>query len=92
VKLRYFTGLSRQEAAETLGISRGAADRLWALAWAWLFGWPAHWAICQGVTVSGFGVSGCRVVHRRSDTPVPWCWKARLQTHRGQGGGAAQLG
>jgi RNA polymerase sigma factor (TIGR02999 family) len=37
VKLRYFAGLSHQEAAESLGISRGAADRLWALARAWLF-------------------------------------------------------
>ena len=37
VKLRYFAGLSHQEAAETLGISRGAADRLWALGRAWLF-------------------------------------------------------
>jgi RNA polymerase sigma factor (TIGR02999 family) len=37
VTLRYFAGLSHQEAAETLGVSRGAADRLWALARAWLF-------------------------------------------------------
>jgi RNA polymerase sigma factor (TIGR02999 family) len=37
VKLRYFAGLSHQEAAEALGLSRGAADRLWALARAWLF-------------------------------------------------------
>ena len=37
VKLRYFAGLSHQEAAEMLGISRGSADRLWALARAWLF-------------------------------------------------------
>jgi RNA polymerase sigma factor (TIGR02999 family) len=37
VKLRYFAGLSHQDAAEALGISRGAADRLWALARAWLF-------------------------------------------------------
>jgi RNA polymerase sigma factor (TIGR02999 family) len=37
VKLRYFAGLSHQEAADTLGLSRGAADRLWALARAWLF-------------------------------------------------------
>ena len=37
VKLRYFAGQSHQEAAEALGISRGAADRLWALARAWLF-------------------------------------------------------
>jgi RNA polymerase sigma factor (TIGR02999 family) len=37
VQLRYFAGLSHQEAAEALGISRGAADRLWALARAWLF-------------------------------------------------------
>ena len=37
VKLRYFAGLSQQDAAEALGISRRAADRLWALARAWLF-------------------------------------------------------
>jgi RNA polymerase sigma factor (TIGR02999 family) len=37
VKLRYFTGLTHQQAAEALGITRRAADRLWALARAWLF-------------------------------------------------------
>jgi RNA polymerase sigma factor (TIGR02999 family) len=37
VKLRYFAGLSHQEAAEALGVSRSTADRLWALARAWLF-------------------------------------------------------
>ena len=37
VNLRYFAGLSHQEAAEALGVSRGAADRLWALGRAWLF-------------------------------------------------------
>jgi RNA polymerase sigma factor (TIGR02999 family) len=37
VKLRYFAGLSHQEAADALGISRGAADRLWTLGRAWLF-------------------------------------------------------
>ena len=37
VKLRYFAGLSHADAAEALGISRGAADRLWALGRAWLF-------------------------------------------------------
>jgi RNA polymerase sigma factor (TIGR02999 family) len=37
VKLRYFAGLGHQEAADALDISRGAADRLWALARAWLF-------------------------------------------------------
>jgi RNA polymerase sigma factor (TIGR02999 family) len=37
VQLRYFAGLTHQEAAAALGISRGAADRLWALARAWLF-------------------------------------------------------
>jgi RNA polymerase sigma factor (TIGR02999 family) len=36
VKLRYFAGLSHQEAADALGVSRGAADRLWLLARAWL--------------------------------------------------------
>ena len=29
VTLRYFAGLSHQDAAEALGLSRGAADRLW---------------------------------------------------------------
>jgi RNA polymerase sigma factor (TIGR02999 family) len=37
VKLRYFAGLGHQEAADALNISRGTADRLWALARAWLF-------------------------------------------------------
>jgi len=37
VKLRYFAGLSHQEAAQALGVSRRAADRLWALARAWLY-------------------------------------------------------
>ena len=37
VNLRYFAGLSHQEAAAALGVSRGAADRLWALGRAWLF-------------------------------------------------------
>ena len=37
VKLRYFGGLTHQDAAEALGISRRAADRLWALARAWLY-------------------------------------------------------
>lgn len=37
VKLRYFVGLGHQEAAETMGIDRRAADRLWLLARTWLF-------------------------------------------------------
>jgi RNA polymerase sigma factor (TIGR02999 family) len=37
VKLRYFAGLTHQQAAEALGISRRAGDRLWALARAWLY-------------------------------------------------------
>jgi RNA polymerase sigma factor (TIGR02999 family) len=37
VTLRYFAGLSHQEAAEVMGLSRGAADRLWALGRAWLY-------------------------------------------------------
>jgi RNA polymerase sigma factor (TIGR02999 family) len=37
VKLRYFVGLSHQEAADALGISRRVADRLWALSRAWLY-------------------------------------------------------
>jgi RNA polymerase sigma factor (TIGR02999 family) len=37
VKLRYFAGMSHQEAADSLGIGRRAADRLWAVARAWLF-------------------------------------------------------
>jgi RNA polymerase sigma factor (TIGR02999 family) len=37
VKLRYYAGLTHQQAAETLGIRRRAADRVWALARAWLY-------------------------------------------------------
>jgi RNA polymerase sigma factor (TIGR02999 family) len=37
VKLRYFTGLSVQEAADVLGISRATADRYWAYAKVWLY-------------------------------------------------------
>ena len=37
VKLRYFAGLQHQEAADALGITRRAADRVWALARTWLF-------------------------------------------------------
>lgn len=37
VKLRYFGGLSHQEAAEALGLSRATADRYWAYAKAFLF-------------------------------------------------------
>ena len=36
VKLRYFAGLTHQQAAAMLGITRRAADRQWALARAWL--------------------------------------------------------
>ncbi len=38
VKLRFFAGLGHQESAVALGISRRAADRLWVVARAWLFG------------------------------------------------------
>ena len=37
VKLRYFAGLSHQQAAQALGVSRRAADRLWSFARAWLY-------------------------------------------------------
>jgi RNA polymerase sigma factor (TIGR02999 family) len=37
VKLRYFGGLAHQEVAEAMGITRRTADRLWALARAWLY-------------------------------------------------------
>jgi len=37
VKLRYFAGLSVQEAADALGISRATADRYWAYARTWLY-------------------------------------------------------
>ena len=37
VKLRYFAGLTLEEAAHLLGISRATADRYWAYARAWLF-------------------------------------------------------
>jgi RNA polymerase sigma factor (TIGR02999 family) len=37
VKLRYFAGLTHQLAADALKITRRAADRLWAVAKAWLY-------------------------------------------------------
>jgi RNA polymerase sigma factor (TIGR02999 family) len=37
VKLRYFAGLSAEEAAEAMGISKATADRHWAYARAWLY-------------------------------------------------------
>jgi len=37
VRLRYFAGLSVQQAAEMLGISSATADRYWSYARAWLF-------------------------------------------------------
>ena len=37
VKLRYFAGLTIEEAADVLGISTPTAKRYWAYARAWLF-------------------------------------------------------
>lgn len=37
VKLRYFAGLSHQEAAEAIGISRATADRYWSYAKVFLY-------------------------------------------------------
>jgi RNA polymerase sigma factor (TIGR02999 family) len=37
VDLRFFAGLTQAEAAEQMGISRSAADRLWLLARSWLY-------------------------------------------------------
>jgi RNA polymerase sigma factor (TIGR02999 family) len=37
VKLRFFAGLSVEEAARCLGVSRATADRYWAYARAWLY-------------------------------------------------------
>src|SRR5688572_29640396 len=37
VNLRYFAGLTHQDAAAALGLTRREADRYWSLARAWLF-------------------------------------------------------
>jgi RNA polymerase sigma factor (TIGR02999 family) len=37
IKLRYFAGLTLEQAAELLGISRATANRHWAFARAWLY-------------------------------------------------------
>ena len=37
VKLRFFAGLTLEEAADALGLSPATADRYWAFARAWLF-------------------------------------------------------
>jgi RNA polymerase sigma factor (TIGR02999 family) len=36
VKLRFFAGLSMEQAAEVMGISRRTAQYLWAYVWSWL--------------------------------------------------------
>ena len=38
VKLRYFAGLSLDDAAETMGVSRATAKRHWVYARSWLYG------------------------------------------------------
>ncbi len=37
VKLRFFAGLTHEEAARILGLSRSTADRMWVFARAWLY-------------------------------------------------------
>ena len=37
VKLRFFAGLTLQEAAASLGVARRTADRWWAFARSWLY-------------------------------------------------------
>jgi RNA polymerase sigma factor (TIGR02999 family) len=37
VKLRFFAGLTHEEAAATLGLARRTADRYWAFARSWLY-------------------------------------------------------
>jgi RNA polymerase sigma factor (TIGR02999 family) len=37
VKLRFFVGMTNEQAAEVLGISRSTAERYWAFARAWLY-------------------------------------------------------
>ena len=37
VKLRFFAGLTVEQAAAVLGISRATAERHWAFARAWLY-------------------------------------------------------
>jgi RNA polymerase sigma factor (TIGR02999 family) len=37
VKLRFFAGMTNEEAAATLGVARRKADRIWAFARAWLY-------------------------------------------------------
>jgi len=55
VKLRFFAGLTNEQAAEALGISSSTADRYWAYARAWLFrevsgaGKRPRWGAGQGL-------------------------------------------
>ena len=37
VKLRFFAGLTAEEAADMLGLSRATVDRYWSFARAWLY-------------------------------------------------------
>ena len=38
IKLRFFAGLSLEQTAEAVGVSRATAQRKWAYARAWLYG------------------------------------------------------
>ncbi len=63
VKLRFFAGLTQQQAAEALGISRRAADRVWALAWARLYqqiGGPEALSTKTTTTLSNFAKASSR--------------------------------
>jgi DNA-directed RNA polymerase specialized sigma24 family protein len=42
VKLRFFAGLTLEEAASSLGIARRSADRYWAFARSWLYDELCH--------------------------------------------------
>jgi RNA polymerase sigma factor (TIGR02999 family) len=42
VKLRFFAGLTLQDAASSLGLTRRQGDRLWAFSRAWLYDWLRH--------------------------------------------------
>jgi RNA polymerase sigma factor (TIGR02999 family) len=62
VKLRYFSGLSVEEAAEMAGLSRATAFRHWSFARAWLINQMAN---SQGAGAAGTDSAGPAVPQKR---------------------------
>ena len=66
VNLRYFAGLTLNEAAEVMGISRATADRRWAYARAWLYR-----EVSKGDAAAPSGSANTGAIETDSETMPP---------------------